>query len=179
MWETLRHLNRHSKSTCSSRESNGRQSSITWEASRDAECWRRKARHRVRPDEGQPGWTTELVAPHQWNPAAWAVGIAETPKQPFLKKLCITSTVDDSTGRRFLRQPPFGLQDMIFRLIIYRQHHSTVQTATMPQRYHRRRKANPDFRYLMSCSWQETPHSNCASRSRERCLHYTAHKWVY
>lgn len=34
MWETLRHLNRHSKSTCSSRESDGRQSFITWEQQR-------------------------------------------------------------------------------------------------------------------------------------------------
>lgn len=39
-WETLRHLNRHSKSTCSSRESEGRQSSITWENSTEFKCMR-------------------------------------------------------------------------------------------------------------------------------------------
>lgn len=95
----------------------------------------------------ESGWTRgSLAGPQNWwlltsgTQRPGQLASQRIPKQPFLKKLCITSTVDDSTGRRFLWQPPFGLQDMIFRLIIYRQHHSTVQTATMPQRYHWQRK---------------------------------------
>lgn len=49
----------------------------------------------------------------------------------------------------------------------------------MPQRPHKHQAVHPDLRYLISCSWQEAPDGDGASRGGERGLHHAAHEGVH